>query len=217
LDFIELEHVVSLLEEAEGDEAGRAVIRSLSDPRSYAHDILVLAAARMLRGWGNSVLLIAAGGGTAPDLRIVSPDVAVELKAPRELADDQTVVSRAPREVAAAALDGSSDQRRTGLDSILIVAGYRLPEFVIDALSDHIAAASVRRPELIAWIVLSFGSHPVDWPEKRDFRDQVALLVIARVRRNDAYTGSVKIVATGAKGQGLRLPARSMTIRRDVP
>ena len=98
----------------------------------------------------------------------------------------------------------------------MIIAGYRLPEFVIDALSDHVAAASVRRSMLIAWIVVSVGSHPVDWPEKREFRDQVALLVSARIRENDAYTGQINVVDKGAKGAGLRLPRRSVTTRREV-
>lgn len=216
LDVIELEHVVSLLEEAEEDDVGKTIVRSLSDPRSYAHDVLVLAAARLLRGWGNSVRLIPAGSGKSADLRIAPPEIAVELKAPRELSDDETIVTRSPQEVAAAALEGSNRQRRTTKDSVLIIAGYRLPEFVIDALSDHVAAASVRRSMLIAWIVVSVGSHPVDWPEKREFRDQVALLVSARIRENDAYTGQINVVDKGAKGAGLRLPRRSVTTRREV-
>ena len=216
LDVVELEHVVSLLEQAEQDDIGKAIVQSLSDPRSYAHDILVLAATRLLRGWGNTVQLIPAGRFKSADLRIVSPEIAVELKAPRELSDDETVVSRSPQAVAAAALRRSSHQRRTTQDSVLIIAGYRLPEFVIDALGDHLAAASVRRPTLIALIVMSVGSHPVDWPKQREFRDQVALLVTARVRVNDAYTGNIHVIDRGAKGTGLRLPRRSMTTRRQV-
>jgi hypothetical protein len=218
LDVIELEHVVSLLEEAQQNPAGRSIFRSIADPRSYAHDVLVLAVARLLQGWGNSVRLIESGGPTrSADLQITSPAVAVELKAPRELADDETIVSRSPADVAAAALEGSSAQRRTTRDSILVVAGYRLPEFVRQALTDRLAAATVRRTSLVASVVISLGSHPVDWPPAREFRDQVALEVAATVLRNDAYRGAVKIVPRAAKADGVRLPNKGATTRRTIP
>jgi hypothetical protein len=155
--------------------------------------------------------------GPSADLAVIFPSVAVEIKAPRELADDDFMAKRSPAEVADAALKASTEQLATQRTSVLIVGGYRLPAFVIESLSESLARRTVRRPGVIATIVLSIGSHPVDWPDKMPLRDARALQVTTRIRPNESYMGRTRIISRSANGEGLRMPRKSMTTRLAVP
>lgn len=234
VDVVELGQVVGLLTEWQDDPAGVEVVRDLKDPGVYAHSILVLAAARMLRdSWHNAARIVKKQPARSPDLTVTTEhgDVAVELKAPRELDGGDWVRTKGPGAVAADVLRRSGAQRRTANASLLVVAGYRVPDVARGALASELATRLVLRPSVCAACVLSLGAHPEDQAAAatllqtrmsrplthEETQAILSLPVSMAVMRNTHYSGPVPITSIEEGGAGLRLPTRPMIIRRAPP
>ncbi len=170
---------------------------------------------------------------TVADLRVTSAagDVAIELRAPRELDGREWVRTKTPAQVAVGVLSRSRKQRHTAPASLLLVAGYRVPEFAGAALASHLDAQLTKRPLITAACVLSFGAHASDQGvaalfvhgrgqrpfSRAESQSLLSLQVTLRVMRNDQYRGSVPIVGLDESESGLRLPMQSLIARRQMP
>lgn len=235
MDVVELGQIVPLLSQWKEDRAGAEIVNDLKDPGVYAHSILVLAIARSLRMWRNEVRLVRRQPTRAPDVVVLTEhgDVAVEVKAPREFDGRDWVRQRDPRRVAADAFRRSSSQRRTANASILVVAGYRIPDLIRSVFADEIGTQFVGRPQVAAALILSMGAHVDDQAEaaaavadqapigrtltREETRAVLSLPITTSVLHNSHYRGAVNVVGLDDPARGLRLPTRAMIVRASPP
>lgn len=235
MDVVELGQVVQLLLHWRVDPAGAEIVADLKDPGVYAHSVLLLAAARSLRVWRNDVRLVRKQPTRAPDVTIATDDgdIAVELKAPREFDGRDWERQKGPAQLAADVLKRSSAQRRTRTASLLVVAGYRIPEVIRDIFADEISTRLPLRPELAAVLLQSLGADSSDQAQAatavaahapitrtltpEETRAVLSLPIAMRILRNAHYRGPIQVVGLEDVRSGLRLPAHSMFVRARPP
>jgi len=229
-DIVELGHVVNLLEDWRLDPAGAEIVSHMKSPSVYAHDVLVLAAARTLkRSWKNDVRLLKRNPATTADLSIetAAGRVAVELKAPHELDGNDDERAKSASRVADDVLRRSGKQLKTAPSSLLVVAGYRVPDGPREALTASLVSRLAKRATLAAVAVLSIGRHASEdaevaaeflgdrWPRvftPEQTATMLSLVVAATVGRNPHYRGPVPVVGIDEDG-GLRLPGAFAILR----
>ena len=226
-EVVELRQVAKTLTGWSGHPVGAKITGNLKDPATYEHNVLVLAAARLLHSWENQVELVEEADLPTCDLkvRVGEATVGSELKTPAEMRQARHITADEAAKIAERVLRKSRRQRRTEASVVLIVGGYQVPaaslEILAVALHTELAKSSARS-NIAGAIAMTLGRHPDDVPttipSDTPFEGVYAQFaghlnpaifqtgVAARIARNSRYDGPVPVLGYREPGAGLHLP-----------
>ncbi|MDQ2942898.1 MAG: GNAT family N-acetyltransferase [Candidatus Dormibacteraeota bacterium] len=228
-ELIELRHVANTLRSWSTHPLGQKIVTNLSDSNTYAHNIVVLSAYRLLHTWGNAAVELVEEDPLKPtcDLRVIggTDEVGTEVKVPDELREGRHLTEAEADVVADDAIRSSRKQRQGQPSFVLLVGGFQVPDtslvLVSSALERHLEKSPTRSNTAGA-IALSVGRHPDDIPLTVDRDTPLAgvhaqfaaqlnpalfqLGVAARNAHNARYAGRVQVLRFGEPGVGLHLP-----------
>lgn len=228
-ELVELRHVANTLKAWEPHPLGKRIVGNLSDSTTYAHNILVLSAYRLLHTWeNNDVQLVPEEANKATcdlDVAVEELHVGTELKTPAEMREGRHLSEAEAEEIALRVLKMSREQRRGQASVLLLVGGFQVPDTSLVLVSTALEAElekSESRSNVAGAVALTVGRHaadltltiPRDKPLPGVFAQFAAQLnpeifqmgVAARIARNRPYAGPVRVLRYKEPGIGLHLP-----------
>jgi hypothetical protein len=210
--LVELNMVLELFERWQQNPGIGRIVKEIENPDSYAHAVIVLAAASFLMDAGNAVTVVTppASGERTPDLRITTPPgerVGVEVKAPIALQKRTSrVTSEEARKIVASCLKdaGTGPGGQLGVEGtgVLLIGGFQLSRkdvrLLMKAAAEEIRRLPRKRLHIITIAILgadvlleNFNISATHATTTNSSRANA--IIVARFVHNPNYAGNVRI------------------------